>query len=423
MEQNTFYQQSYVNEQGYVPPAYNNMQAPPPFKKKKHTGLIILVVILAIILCLGGVAIAFKISRDKELKACEDVIDTFFDAYHNQDLDAMYGTYHKDLRENMKSAVLGSMSENDYWEFYNSYFGGAFDVSYSITKHKKVADENLESLLDDITDVYGVSLSVKDAYAFKTEEVYSGPNGVQKQEETIIVANSGGEWVIIAASVDAVLENSVTTESILTPEVPLTEDVTTETTTAQTTEETTTQEIITEGSTTEFSNQIPANSDFDWDTMQFTIEGKTYSLASLTYKDIESMGFYADESILSQEIKAGEYTSIEKAESDNGYIFVKFKNFTNEAKKARDCEIAKVEFSNDGFFNTYDVTLSNGITFGMTYEQVKEVMGSPSDQYASDDNSFISLKYEMNLGGIYPNEVELSFLDGKLTEIFLECYQ
>lgn len=68
-----------------------------------------------------------------------------------------------------------------------------------------------------------------------------------------------------------------------------------------------------------------------------------------------------------------------------------------------------------------DVTLCNGVTFGMMVDEVKEVMGEP-DYYYESDNLDIDRK-EMDYyvtGASYRSRSDLSFTDGILDDISIE---
>ena len=85
-------------------------------------------------------------------------------------------------------------------------------------------------------------------------------------------------------------------------------------------------------------------------------------------------------------------------------------------KKVPDCEILGIELSRDDFDNKYDAALGNGITFGMTPDEVKAVMGEPTDSYTSDTSDYMTLTYEEN-DDAYASSVEFTFQDLSLIHI------
>ena len=68
-----------------------------------------------------------------------------------------------------------------------------------------------------------------------------------------------------------------------------------------------------------------------------------------------------------------------------------------------------------------DAALGNGITFGMTPDEVKAVMRRATDSYTSDTSDYMTLTYEEN-DDAYASSVEFTFQDGVLTKFDMENY-
>ena len=410
---------------GQAPQSMSLGQPAPSAPKKKKTGLIIGIVLGVLLLIGGGVFATMMILNNKAEKDSKAVVEAFFDGYNKQDLDAMYDCFHPDIRDAAKEQTMsnygngsGAATEAEYWQFFNDYFGG-LKIEYKIEKQKKLKGDELSDVLDTANSFFGVNFDCKNVYAFKLNETYSGSNGSQVQEETVVVGKVDGNWYIILAATDKIISNDV----VVTTE-ETTEEVTTE---EQTTEEVTTEEQTTEEVTTEqgASTGVAASADgFDWDKMQFTCKGVAYNLKGLTYADIEAMGFVVEDSYLNEQLEDNKYTlSIRAEASDESDIYVRFKNFTGGGAKAvRDCEILGISLSRDSWHNQYDAALGNGITFGMSMDDVKAIMGEPSDEYISDDSDYASLDYEAD-DEVYSDSVSFIFGEDGLKEIELESYQ
>lgn len=108
------------------------------------------------------------------------------------------------------------------------------------------------------------------------------------------------------------------------------------------------------------------------------------------------MGYSIEDDYLEEELEDNQYSMSARAEAaDESDMYIRFKNFTGGGtKKVPDCEILGIELSRDDFDNKYDAALGNGITFGMTPDEVKAVMGEPTDSYTSDTSDYMTLTYE-----------------------------
>ena len=405
-----------------VQPGYGMPQQPaggnqPP--KKKKTGLIVGLIILAVVL-IGGVIFAFmKLGKkdgskgsSKDAEAAKQTVVDFCEGMKNRDMDAIVDAYYPDLQSSVENnfyTANGVSSEDEFWNHYDTVFGG-YSFAYTASDAEKVSDSKRQSTLDIVNEAYGLSLDADTMYEVDTEETYSGSNGKMVLAEQIYLIEDDGKWYVIYAE-------STQKENTLVAAAP--ED------TEEDTEETTeAEEETTEATTESAASTTPVNADgFDWANMQFTMLGKPYNLATLTYDDILAMGYSIDDEYLAEELEDNQYSMSARAEAaDESDMYIRFKNFTGEGiKKVPDCEILGIELSRDDFDNKYDAALGNGITFGMTPDEVKAVMGEPTDSYTSDTSDYMTLTYEEN-DDAYASSVEFTFQDGVLTKFDMENY-
>ena len=404
-----------------VQPGYGMPQQPaggnqPP--KKKKTGLIVGLIILAVVL-IGGVIFAFmKIGKkdgkgsSKDAEAAKQTVVDFCEGMKNRDMDAIVDAYYPDLQSSVENnfyTANGVSSEDEFWDHYDTVFGG-YSFAYTASDAEKVSDSKKQSTLDIVNAAYSLSLDADTMYEVDTEETYSGSNGKMVLAEQIYLIEEDGKWYVIYAE-------STQKENTLVAAAP--ED------TEEDTEETTeAEEETTEATTESAASTTPVNADgFDWENMQFTMLGKPYNLATLTYDDILAMGYSIDDDYLEEELEDNQYSMSARAEAaDESDMYIRFKNFTGGGtKKVPDCEILGIELSRDDFDNKYDAALGNGITFGMTPEEVKAVMGEPTDSYTSDTSDYMTLTYEEN-DDAYSSSVEFTFQDGVLTKFDMENY-
>lgn len=403
-------------------PGYGMPQQPaggnqPP--KKKKTGLIVGLIILAVVLIGGGIFAFMKLGKkdgskgsSKDAEAAKQTVVDFCEGMKNRDMDAIVDAYHPDLQSGVADNFYtsnGVSSEDEFWDHYDTVFGG-YSFAYTASDATKVSDSKRESTLDIINAAYSLSLDADTMYEVDTEETYSGSNGKMVLAEQIYLIEDDGKWYVIYAE-------STQKENTLVAAAP--ED------TEEDTEETTeAEEETTETTTESAASTTPVNADgFDWANMQFTMLGKPYNLATLTYEDILAMGYSIDDEYLEEELEDNQYSMSARAEAaDESDMYIRFKNFTGEGtKKVPDCEILGIELSRDDFDNKYDAALGNGITFGMTADEVKAIMGEPTSDYTSDTSDYMTLTYEEN-DEAYASSVEFTFQDGVLTKIDLENY-
>lgn len=408
-------------QSGYGMPEQPVGGGKPP--KKKKTGLIIGIVILAVILILtaGGIFAFLKFGKKdgkkngaKDAEAAKQTVVDFCEGMKNQDMGAIVDAYHPDLQPNVEQNFYnanGVSSEDELWDHYDTVFGG-YTFTYEADDAEKVQDSQKDDILDTVNSAYGLSIQADTMYEVDTVETYSGSNGEMTIEEQIYLVEEDGTWYVVSA-------DSTTTENTLT--APATED-TEAVTEAETTEAMTEAETTTESAG---SGSTPVNAaGFDWTNMQFVMKGTTYNLSTLTYADIQAMGYTMNDDYMSEELEDNQYsTSARATAADGSDMYIRFKNFTGGGtKKVTDCEILGVELSRDTYKNNYDAALGNGITFDMTVDDVKAVMGEPTDSYTSDSGDFMTLTYEEN-DEAYANSVKFTISDGKLIKITLENYQ
>lgn len=409
-------------QQQGMQPGYGMPQQPadgnqPP--KKKKTGLIVGLIILAVVLIGGGIFAFMKFGKkdgskgsSKDAEAAKQTVVDFCEGMKNRDMDAIVDAYYPDLQSSVENnfyTANGVSSEDEFWDHYDTVFGG-YSFAYTASDAEKVSDSKKQSTLDIVNAAYSLSLDADTMYEVDTEETYSGSNGKMVLAEQIYLIEEDGKWYVIYAE-------STQKENTL---VAAAEEDTEETTEAE--EETT--EATTEATTESAASTTPVNADgFDWANMQFTMLGKPYNLATLTYDDILAMGYSIDDEYLAEELEDNQYSMSARAEAaDESDMYIRFKNFTGEGtKKVPDCEILGIELSRDDFDNKYDAALGNGITFGMTPDEVKAVMGEPTDSYTSDTSDYMTLTYEEN-DDAYASSVEFTFQDGVLTKFDMENY-
>lgn len=403
-------------------PGYGMPQQPaggnqPP--KKKKTGLIVGLIILAVVLIGGGIFAFMKLGKkdgskgsSKDAEAAKQTVVDFCEGMKNRDMDAIVDAYYPDLQSSVENnfyTANGVSSEDEFWNHYDTVFGG-YSFAYTASDAEKVSDSKRQSTLDIVNEAYSLSLDADTMYEVDTEETYSGSNGKMVLAEQIYLIEDDGKWYVIYAE-------STQKENTLVAAAP--ED------TEEDTEETTeAEEETTEATTESAASTTPVNADgFDWQNMQFTMLGKPYNLATLTYDDILAMGYSIDDEYLEEELEDNQYSMSARAEAaDESDMYIRFKNFTGEGtKKVPDCEILGIELSRDDFDNKYDAALGNGITFGMTPDEVKAVMGEPTDSYTSDTSDYMTLTYEEN-DDAYASSVEFTFQDGVLTKFDMENY-
>jgi len=196
--------------------------------------------------------------------------------------------------------------------------------------------------------------------------------------------------------------------------------------TTEATEDTAKDTEATEDKESEASTTAPpitGNINFstnDWTTLEFAWDGVVYNFP-MTYQDVVDAGFTIGEEYTKETLDSYEYTTSIFAENAAGErIYVRFKNFTEQdGRPLTDCEIYGFGFELDEYRDVNpSVTLCNGITFGMTVDEVKAIMGEPDYYYSSDDPDFDRKELDYYTeDSSHDNELELEFYDGILEEI------
>lgn len=221
------------------------------------------------------------------------------------------------------------------------------------------------------------------------------------------------------ATTEATTEEKTTAEAE-TEEV--TEEVTEEETEEKTEEKT---ETNTEsGSMGVGDGTISAgNADFstdDWKSLEFSLDGNVISFP-ITYAEVKALGFSIDSESENETLEANHYTTSIPAENAAGEeIYIRFKNFTDGDKLIKDCDIYGFGIEEVGYRDVNPTfTLCNGISFGVSVEDIKAVMGEPDYLYESDDKTRYSLEYYVT-GKSYENTIKFSVKDGELNSVTIE---
>lgn len=160
----------------------------------------------------------------------------------------------------------------------------------------------------------------------------------------------------------------------------------------------------------------------DWKTLEFALDGTVYTFP-LVWSDLEAGGFQLDEEYRHEVLESYYYTLSVNVENEAGErISVRFKNFTEEDREIQDCELYGVGFEQSRWQDVNpNVMLCNGVTFGMSAEEVKELMGEPDYYYESEGEEYKSQSMEYYIkGDSYRNKIELRFWEGELTTIKIE---
>lgn len=227
---------------------------------------------------------------------------------------------------------------------------------------------------------------------------------------------------------DTTERKSRVTSEATSEEVTTEKEETEEVTEGTASEEDTTEESASEdganGDTTDKKDAPKTDYAFstnDWKTLEFALDGEIYTFP-MTLADIEAAGFTIDEEYKSETLESNRYTTSVTAENAAGERFyVRFKNFTDTDKELKDCDIYGFSFEVDDYRDVNpDVTICNGVTFGMTVDEVKALMGEPDYYYESDSTDLDRKELDYYVTGkSYDSSLELSFTDGKLDDITL----
>lgn len=172
---------------------------------------------------------------------------------------------------------------------------------------------------------------------------------------------------------------------------------------------------------------IPNAEDFafsstDWKTLEFALDGEVYTFP-MTWSDVEAAGYQIEDEYRHEVLGSYQYTTSLFAESETGERFyVRFKNFAEGERELQDCYVYGFGFEQSAYTDVNpEVMLCNGVTFGMTVEEVKEIMGEPNYYWENNDpnSDYKIINYyvtDSSLG----SEIELNFRNGVLNKITIE---
>lgn len=96
-------------------------------------------------------------------------------------------------------------------------------------------------------------------------------------------------------------------------------------------------------------------------------------------------------------------------------------NMSGSDLAMEDCYVAGIIVYNDGYSETPDLVMQNGITFASTQDEVRTALGVPSDTYSdtySDGSLYETWNWDYaDPDSDYFDEVEIEFVDGVITKI------
>lgn len=163
-----------------------------------------------------------------------------------------------------------------------------------------------------------------------------------------------------------------------------------------------------------------AFSSTDWKTLEFALDGEVYTFP-MTWQDVEAAGYQLEDKYRHDVLGSYQYTMSFTAESETGeQFYVRFKNFAEGERELQDCYVYGFGFKQSEYNDVNpEVMLCNGVTFGMTIEEVKEIMGEPDEYWASDNSAQEIVNYYVTDSSL-ESEVEFTFRDGILKEIRIE---
>lgn len=161
----------------------------------------------------------------------------------------------------------------------------------------------------------------------------------------------------------------------------------------------------------------------DWKTLEFSLDGRICTFP-VSCADLEAVGYRIDKATRQEWLEAGYYTTGIPMENEAGVkIYVRFKNFGEKDQRLKDCDVYGLTFSySDYEDDNPEVILCNGVTFGMTSEEVKALMGEPYSYSHNVDDSFEtvyvteSMEYYVT-DSVWESKIEFSFLNEALYKI------
>lgn len=395
---------------------------PPVPPQKTHSSKALKVVIIAIccVVLLLGVAMlglhAYFGSAGGD--SPESVAKGYFSAIKDKDEEALQQLLPKG--SGTVKDVVGDLDEMAATRAAS----GIEIVKITVEDTKSYSKSDLKSLKD--KSAKGVAkLFVKDAWDVDVSITLSVNDGTNLsyyvQQAKVVVIEMGGSYYFISSE-EGELTQATDTINNTDPNPDYGNVVgDTEDTSVLASEET--SEINTD--TTEYvesSTELITenkNSTGSLDLLGFSVNGKSYTWP-ISYETALEFGFdlepYKDTVINASSL--GEIEIAYAQGSTSNYVYFRFKNKSNEAKKLSECELATIDFIKEEYCNpNLNVTMSNGVTYGMTHDDVIAIMGDADYSYGVATDSYSTLSYYLNKN--YDQEVEFIFTDGVLSEIQL----
>ncbi len=164
----------------------------------------------------------------------------------------------------------------------------------------------------------------------------------------------------------------------------------------------------------------------DWKTLEFSLGGWVYTFP-VAWSDLEAAGYQIDKSYRQQWLEPGYYTTgicAESKDKEGESFYVRLKNFEEKDRRLKDCEVYQLSFQYWAFEDANpEVILCNGVTFGMTAEEVKSIMGEPYSysSNADDEENTYGHTHETMIyyvtDSVWESKLEFAFMDGALHEI------
>lgn len=157
----------------------------------------------------------------------------------------------------------------------------------------------------------------------------------------------------------------------------------------------------------------------DWHDAQVMVHGiRLKDVGNMTVADLEKLGF--EKRLYPSELDAGKqdyFSVVAKDGSDELYDF-RVVNKTGQKASIDKCNIDSIYIcipdKKDEFTVATDISLINGVTAGMTSDEVKGVMGEPDEVKINDENQYVykTWIYRTNL-----NEKGLQMVFEKDTDV------
>lgn len=187
---------------------YNGGMPAAPAKKKSKAPIIIALVGIIAVLAVVAVIVVPRIMKkvnnnDYDKEGYKELIDTYFEAYSNEDMDAMIACYPDEIGETVRESFIsqaGGTTDADYWDVMESGYGDDFEITAEITDAVPGDSSDIADLEENIKDVYDVSYDVQYAVKLDLDETCSGSLYEYTFSETVYAAVIDGEWYLIGTS-------------------------------------------------------------------------------------------------------------------------------------------------------------------------------------------------------------------------------